>query len=147
MCSYVFLSIPFFVILTFSIILSIQDVKHKSINIFILIIGIISALIIQIFSNWDNILLFISSSFILGLFYFFIKIITKNKLGKADIYFGIFQGIFLLPSVIPLCLIIESMISLIFVCKIFKEKSFPFIPFMSVGLIISFYIQTIVTNF
>ena len=76
----------------------------------------------------------------MGLFYFIVRKITKGKLGMADVWFGFFQGIFLSPILIPICLGIESIAALILINKKFGKERFPFIPFMSLGLIASYII-------
>ena len=62
---------------------------------------------------------------------------------EGDFLFGIFQGMCLLPKQVFLCVIIEIIAVLIFVLilvlakKFDKNKRIPFIPFMSVGLVLS----------
>ena len=87
--------------------------------------------------------IYIISSMICGTFYFAIRKITKGKLGPADVWFGFFQGLFLIPRLIPFCFIIEDVVALIVINKNFGKKAFAFIPFMSIGLIVCYIIQNV----
>ena len=86
---------------------------------------------------------YILSSMFCGAFYFAVRKITKDKLGPADVWFGFFQGLFLLPKMIPVCFGIECIVTLCVINKRFGKVRFPFIPFMAVGLIAAFLIQLI----
>ena len=129
------------IILIFSIILSIQDIKQMSVSLYILIGAILAALICQLIFAPSDIWIYLISSLILGSLYFITRKITKNKLGSADIWFGFFQGLFLFPKVIPICLGAEVILAFCFVNKKIGKKAFPFIPSMSFGLIITFVVQ------
>ena len=85
--------------------------------------------------------IFIISSMILGTLYFLIRKITKEKLGSADVWFGFFQGLFLHPIMLWVCLAIETVLALIVENKKIGHKKFPFIPYMSAGLIATYLIQ------
>ena len=85
--------------------------------------------------------IYILSSMFCGAFYFAVRKITKDKLGPADVWFGFFQGLFLTPFFIPVCLGAESLAALIIVNKRFGKQSFAFIPYMSFGLILAYLIQ------
>lgn len=87
--------------------------------------------------------IYILSSMFCGAFYFAVRKITKDKLGPADVWFGFFQGLFLLPQMIPVCFGIEVIVTLCVINKRFGKVRFPFIPFMAVGLIAAFLIQVI----
>ena len=54
-----------------------------------------------------------------------------------------FQGLFLIPKMIPVCFGIEVIVTLCVINKRFGKVKFPFIPFMAVGLIAAFLIQLI----
>ena len=77
----------------------------------------------------------------MGAFYFLVKKLTKEKLGAADVWFGFFQGLFIIPKLIPLCLLVEDCIAMIAINKRWGQKRFPFIPYMSIGLIICFILE------
>ena len=133
--------ICFSLILIFSLILSIQDIRHRSVKIYIQMLSILCALACQVIFMRADCWIYILSSLIMGVFYFIIRKITKNKLGTADVWFGFFQGLFLTPLYIPLCLGAEALAALGCMIKKTDRKTFPFIPFMSFGLIITFIVQ------
>ena len=131
------------IILTFSLILSVQDIKQMAVRTFILWVGILAALVCQLIFLREMTWIYILSSLLMGIFYFAVRKITKGKLGMADVFFGFFQGLFLVPKMIPLCLGIECLAALCFMKKKTDRKTFPFIPFMSFGLIISYVIASV----
>ena len=135
--------ISFSIILIFSIILSVQDIKKMAVNIYVQWASIFTALACHMIFNREGMWIYILSSMICGTFYFAVKKITKDKLGPADVWFGFFQGLFLNLQMIPFCFIIEDVIALIVINKKFGKKPFPFIPFMSIGLVACFIIQSI----
>ena len=103
--------------------------------------SIFCALICHIIFARYEIWIFIISSMILGTLYFSIRKITKDKLGPADVWFGFFQGLFLHPVMLWVCLAIETFLALIVENKKIGHKKFPFIPYMSAGLIATYIIQ------
>ena len=131
------------IILVFSIILSVQDIKRMEVGIYIQLASIFCALLCHIIFARHEMWIFIISSMLLGAIYFLIRKITKGKLGPADVWFGFFQGLFLHPLMLWVCLAIETVLALIVENKKIKKAPFPFIPFMSMGLILSFIIQII----
>ena len=133
------------IILLFSIILSVQDIKRLEVGIYIQWASIFCALICHIIFAREQMWIFIISSMILGTIYFAIRKITKNKLGPADVWFGFFQGLFLFPKYLWVCLAAEVLLALCVVNKKIGQKSFPFIPFMSFGLILSFIVQIVLS--
>ena len=135
--------ISFSIILIFSLILSIQDIKRMTVSIYIQWASIFSALACHMVFNRQGMWLYILSSMFCGAFYFAVRKITKNKLGPADVWFGFFQGLFLVPKMIPFCFGIEVIVTLCVINKKFGKVKFPFIPFMSVGLIMTYIIQVI----
>ena len=135
--------VSFSILLIFSIILSLQDIKKMTVSIYSQWASIFSALACHMVFNREGMWIYILSSMLCGTFYFAVRKITKNKLGPADVWFGFFQGLFLIPKIIPFCFIIEDVVALIVINKKFGKKPFPFIPFMSLGLIACFIIQLI----
>ena len=131
------------IILLFSIILSVQDIKRLEVGIYIQWASIFCALICHIIFARQQLWIFIISAMIFGALYFAVRKITKNRLGTADVWFGIFQGLFLYPDKLWICLAAEVLLALCIVNKKIGQKAFPFIPFMSFGLILSFIIQTV----
>ncbi len=131
------------IIILFSLILSWQDIKHLEVNLWIQWLSIFCALICQLIFARNNIWIFILSSMIMGIFYYIVRKITHNKLGSADIWFGFFQGLFLTPFFIPVCLVIEALAAFFIMKPKISRKAFPFIPFMSFGLIVSYVLQAL----
>ena len=135
--------VSFSIILIFSLILSIQDIKTKSVSLFIQWASVFAALICHMIFAREGMWINIISSMIMGSLYFAVRKVTKGKLGAADVWFGFFQGLFIIPQLIPFCLIIEDCLALIFINKRYVKEPFPFIPFMSIGLVISYIISII----
>ena len=103
--------------------------------------SIFFALLCQFIFALHEIWIFIISSLILGAIYFLIRKITKDKLGPADVLFGFFQGLFLHPIMLWVCLAIETVLALIIENKKIGHNKFPFIPYMAAGLIVAYLIQ------
>ena len=129
------------IILLFSIILSVQDIKRLEVGLYIQWASIFCALICHIIFAREQMWIFIISSMILGTIYFAIRKITKNRLGPADVWFGFFQGLFLYPIMIWVCLAIETVLALVIENKKIGHKQFAFIPYMAAGLIGAVLIQ------
>ena len=139
----IYLIVSFFIILIFSIILSVQDIKKMAVDIYIQWGSIFVALACHMIFARETMWIYILSSMFCGAFYFAVRKITKNKLGPADVWFGFFQGLFLVPKMIPVCFGIECLTALCVINKKFGKVRFPFIPFMAAGLIAAFLIQVI----
>ena len=135
--------ISLIIILIFSIILSLQDIKRMTVGIYIQWLSIFAALSCHLIFNRQGMWIYILSSMICGLFYFVVRKITRGKLGPADVWFGFFQGLFLVPMILPLCFGIEALAALCVINKRFGKVKFPFIPFMAAGLIAAYIIQLI----
>ncbi len=133
----------FSIIVIFSLILSAQDIKRMAVEIYLQWAGIITALACHLIFARDTMWIYVLSGTLMGAFYFGVRMITKGKLGMADIWFGLFQGLFLVPKMIPVCLGIECLAALCVINKRFGKEEFPFIPFMSAGLIAAYIIQLI----
>jgi hypothetical protein len=112
-----------------------------TVGIYIQCTSIFSALACHLIFNREGMWLYILSSMISGAFYFAVRKITNEKLGTADVWFGFFQGLFLIPKMIPVCFGIECFVTLCVINKRFGKLKFPFIPFMAVGLISAYIIQ------
>lgn len=139
--------ISFIIIILFSVILSIQDKNAMSVSNFIQWGSIYSALFCHLFFGRETMWLFIFSSMIFGAFYYLVRKITQNKLGSADVCFGFFQGLFLKPVFLPVCLAIEAILALIFIGFRKRIERFAFIPFMSFALLISFLLQIVIQKY
>lgn len=131
----------FLLILIFSGIASFQDIKEQKVWNFLIFGGIFFVFLINLLLNRENLLNLIFSSLVYGIFYFVVKLITKGKLGNADIYFGVFQGICLDVKLLPICVLVEVILALVILHKRLGYGYFAFIPFMSGGLIISYSLQ------
>lgn len=116
------------------------------VGIYIQWVSIFTALVCHLIFAREVMWIYILSSMICGAFYFAVRKITKEKLGPADVWFGFFQGLFLVPKMLPLCFGIECLVTLCVINKRFGKEKFPFIPFMSVGLIAAFIIQVLLVK-
>lgn len=134
--------ISFFIILLFSLIFSWQDIKAQKIKVWLLWLSILCAFICQLICMRRDVWIYILTGLLAGLFYFIVRKISKDRLGLADVWFGIFQGLFLPPLLLPFCFAIESAAALLLNKKISRER-FAFIPYMSFGLILSYVIYLI----
>lgn len=125
--------------------LSIQDLKEYKISNYKIIIAIIIIFILDLFEE-NNHRYFISSIIITFIF-LITKLIMKNRLGWGDILFAIFTGLCIYPAYALLSVIISVLCAFImFIIKNKEEKKgeqkqIAFIPFMSLGLIISYFIS------
>ena len=119
------------IILLFSIILSVQDIKRLEVGIYIQWASIFCALICHIIFAREQMWIFIISSMILGTIYFAIRKITKNRLGPADVWFGFFQGLFLYPIMIWVCLAIETVLALVIENKKRGRRKHSFIQILT----------------
>lgn len=133
----------FVIALAFSLILSVQDIKKMAVSIYIQWIAIFFALACHLIFAREGMWLYILSSMFCGAFYFAVRKITRGKLGLADVCFGFFQGLFLVPKLLPLCFGIECLAVLCIINRKIGKEKFPFIPFMSAGLIAAFIIQVV----
>ena len=150
LCSIIFLKrfeslekiIFYFIILFFCGIMSFEDMKTNKIRNHWFYLSYLCIVIFHLIFNSNLIInYFISviliSCCLLPCFY------IKNKMGKGDFLFGIFQGLCLFPKQVFLCVFYEIVFVLIFVLflvlskRFYKTKKIPFIPFMSMGLILS----------
>ena len=138
-----FLIAKLIIILLFSLILSVQDIKHGEVSVYIQWVSIFCALLCHLIFARTEMWIYIISSMLMGAFYFTVRTITREKLGPADVWFGFFQGLFLVPMMIPLCFGIEALAALCVMNKKVGRKTFPFIPFMSLGLIITYIIASV----
>lgn len=128
----------FLLILIISGIASYQDIKEQKVWIFLIILGISAAIVINIMIYGTGIINIILSASFYGFFYFVIKLVVKGKFGNGDIYFGIFQGACLSLNMLPECVLVEVFLALIIMNKKLKKGKFPFIPFMSGSLVLCF---------
>ena len=132
------------VIVLFSIICSVCDIRAKSVPVWLLVTGpSVTAIFKLIFERPFNGWWLITAAGA-GLFYFIVRLVTRGKLGMADVLFGVFQGMVLSSQHLLLCILIEcgfAALAFFIIHKRASGKSLPFIPFMAGGLIISYLIS------
>jgi leader peptidase (prepilin peptidase) / N-methyltransferase len=137
----------------FSIPASIIDIKHKRIPDCIVFPGIITLLVFSIFYI-DSYALRVFTEMLAGSTIFYcIRLISKRKLGMGDVKFAALMAVFLgfpgwfvaagLASLLGLVFAILNLCS----GRINKNTKIPFAPFLTVGSIAAYFIQSIVFNF
>lgn len=131
------------VIVIFSVFCSIQDIKHMEVNNYSLWCACGAVFVLQIVIDYRTCWIYLLSGVLSGLLYFAVRKISKGKLGMADVYFGIFQGLCLPFFWIPICIAVEILLVLIIINKRLKNQKFPFIPFMASALVITFIVQNL----
>lgn len=149
------------VVFIVSFILSIQDLKDRRISWWIIVLGDLIFICLQLFdygllngkleaSFW----LFPVQSFCMFLFYLLVRIISGNKLGSGDVLFGTFIGLCVKWNLLYLTLVITVICADIYFFLIWKLKKInlqaikiPFIPFMSAGLISVYLLDFFVERF
>ena len=139
-------TLSFFIILCFILIfselLSVYDIKNFSVPLWGLILGTVGLVVLRIIFYINTVYLYLISAAILTLLYFIVKLITHGKLGTGDVLFGLFQGLGFRPQFIWVCLLVEAVTGLIFfLIRRSNPKKMPFIPFMALGLLVSFLID------
>ncbi len=134
------------IVIFFSILCSVQDIRDRRISNILLLAAIISVFVLRLIFDLQNLWTYILCGMLSGLFYFIVQRLSGRRLGNADIIFGIFQGLVLIPEWLFICLMAECLSAGIFFLirrLIFKNRNtlrLPFIPFMSAGLLISHFI-------
>ena len=122
--------------------MSFEDIKSLKIRNFWFYLSYLFIFTFHLVFNLDSIFYYLISIVLMS-FCLLPCFLLKNKIGKGDFLFGIFQGMCLLPKQVFLCVFFEIITVLIFVFnlvlakKFDKNKRIPFIPFMSVGLVLS----------
>lgn len=132
------IAIQLSVILFFSILCSIQDIKSRRVNNFLSAAAIISQLILNLIFAPDDFFMYLITSLIASALYFAVRLISQKKLGPADIFFAAFQALCLPPYQFFFCTLISIVSALISGLTIYKKQKIPFIPFMAMGLFLSY---------
>jgi len=123
--------------------MSFEDVKSLKIRNFWFYLSYLCIFTFHLIFNLDSIFSYLISIVLMSCC-LLPCILLKNKMGKGDFLFGIFQGMCLLPKQVFLCVFFEIIAVLIFVLilvlakKFDKAKRIPFIPFMALGLLLSY---------
>lgn len=140
--------IKLFIILFFSIICSIQDIKTKKVSNMILILSWIIMMIYLAVFELNQLPTALLRAFLILTLLFAGKLLSKGQLGTADILFGPFIGLSLSYIMALIAILISVLLSFGFIQIIkFKNHIKPteikisFIPFLSAGLLISFFIE------
>lgn len=126
------------IILIFSTVCSIQDIKRRRVNNFLCTAAIISQLIFNLIYASDVFFMYLITALIATALYFVVRQITHKKLGPADIFFAAFQALCLPPYAFFFCTLISIASALIAGLTVFKKQKIPFIPFMATGLFLSY---------
>lgn len=132
------------VIIIFSGICSYQDLKTMKIQDYPLWGACYAALICHLIFNREGMWIYVLSGMISGFLYYLIRLISKRKLGIGDVYFGFFQGLCLPFIWLPACILIETLSAFIIINKKIGHVAFPFVPFMSLGLFISYVLSLLI---
>lgn len=142
-----YLIINYVVILSCSIILSIQDIRRYNYSNLILILASWLIVVSHLFFNFSESYLYAFRAVIGFCFYYCIRKMSKGKLGWGDIFFGAFIGI-CVPNIFYfiISIFIELIAAglLLFILDKKNKKitllpgKLPFIPFMSIGFVISY---------
>lgn len=136
-----YIAVLMIVIVLFSVINSYHDIRDMKVYDYPLWFACYSAIICHMIFNRQNLWIYILSGMISGMFYYCIRLISKKNLGIGDVYFAFFQGFCLHVKYLPICFIIEVVITLIVMNKKIGRESFPFVPFMAVGLFITYVLE------
>ena len=135
-----------FVMTVCSVTCSIQDIKNRCFKVWHIGLSFFLVIMIYLFFNSGIILFRLLSSLCFALFYMIIREFTKRKMGTGDILFAAFQGLLLSIRSLPVCTLLSVFAALIFSFILqnwnnaVMKKSIPFVPFMSFGLIASYFI-------
>ncbi|EID85187.1 Type IV leader peptidase family protein [Treponema sp. JC4] len=130
-------------------ILSFQDIRYKKISVPVLAAAYILQLIILCFASIELLIPHLINSAAFFLFYLFQSRFLKGKLGFGDILLAAFSGLSITNwEFLWVALIIPPISALIFALffYIYNHKiagvRIPFIPFMSLGLILTLLLES-----
>lgn len=136
--------IKLLIILIFSFICSMQDLKSKKVSNTIILLGCICMLIFHIIIYPENLPTTLLSAILLFSLFILGKLLLKDKLGWADIFFSIFIGLSLPYKYGIIAVLISCFLSIIIILfKSFIKKTnikkikIAYIPVLSISLIIS----------
>lgn len=139
------------IILVFGIICSVQDIKSMKVRNVVIFSGCFVQLVFLAVTDLHTLWMPLCCGATTGLFYFAVRYITHKKLGMADVYFGIFQGLCLTPIVMCICILVECILALAAFGfqKIRKSKNdaVAFIPFMAISLLATAAYRNAITTF
>lgn len=122
-----------------------QDLKELKVSNMLILGAGLTVFAIHLIFNLQGSWAFLLSAALYGVLYFAARLVTKKKLGMADVWFGFFQGLCLglQPVNLLLCVLVEVLGGLALVGFKNQHKKIPFIPFMSFALLITFILNFI----
>lgn len=127
---------------------SVFDIRKKELPLLILIAGFSAALGIEIWYIWKGLETFagIAESLLPGVFLLLLSFCTREKVGYGDglmlIILGLFLGFYKCFFILCVGLIFSSVFALILLlfCKAEKNSRLPLVPFLTIGLGVSFFV-------
>ena len=141
----IFLNIIFMVFLC---ICTVFDIRKKEIPIYLILIGIISSFGVNIWQIFEGTISVtgLGISFLPGLFFIIISFFTKEKIGYGDglilIVSGLVLGFYRCFLGLCISLICSSVFALFLLVfhKAKKDSELAFIPFLTIGMGVSFFV-------
>lgn len=132
----------------FLCICSVFDIRKKELPLLILIAGILAALGIEMWCIWKGLetVAGIAESLLPGVFLLLLSFCTREKVGYGDglllIILGLFLGFYRCFLVLCFGLIFSSVFALILLlfCKAGKNSRLPLVPFLTIGMGVSFFV-------
>lgn len=123
---------------------SVQDWKEQCVSNIKIFTGIIFVFICNFWShNW---LEYMIGGVLVFVIYLVTKLIMKSRMGWGDVFYAFFTGLCLCPYFAIISIFISVISGAAFIL-IVKRKSkghgifIPFIPFMSAGLVVSYFLM------
>lgn len=128
------------IIIIISVICSLQDVMKQKVSNWKIILGYGLLLIYYLISCPKSIFYYLLNSLFIFLIFLIVKLIIKNRLGWADVFFSAFLGLSLDYKYSILAILLSVFIAIVyFLIYYFAKKErierIPFIPSMSLGLL------------
>lgn len=127
---------------------SIFDIRKKEIPLLILLAGFLAALGVDIWHIWRGLVSVteVAASILPGVFFLLLSFCTGEKIGYGDglllIIIGLFLGFgssFLVVCISLICSSVFALILLVF-CKAGRNSRLPFVPFLAIGMGVSFFV-------
>lgn len=127
---------------------SVFDIRKKELPLMILITGFLVALGIEMWCIWKGLesVAGIAESLLPGVFLLLLSFCTREKVGYGDglllIVLGLFLGFFRCFLILCIGLIFSSAFALILLlfCKAEKNSRLPLVPFLTIGMGVSFFV-------
>lgn len=127
---------------------SVIDIRKKEVPLIILLTGLLAALGINIWQIWQGQMLLAEAaiSVLPGVFFLLISFCTGEKVGYGDGFLIVFLGLLLgferCFLIICIGLIVSSIfaLALLVFCKVGRNSRLPLVPFLSIGMGVSFFV-------